>query len=33
LQVVGRTLPIWLTVLLLLVTHVPALRLQDLLRR
>jgi hypothetical protein len=32
-EVVCRTLPIWLTVLLLLVTHVPALRLQDLLRR
>jgi hypothetical protein len=33
LEVVLRTLPIWLTLVLLLVTHVPALKLQDLLRR
>ena len=32
-EAVGRTMPIWLTVLLLLVTHLPALKLQDLLRR
>lgn len=33
LEVVLRTLPIWLTLVLLLVTHVPALKLQELLRR
>lgn len=32
-EAVGRTMPIWLTVVLLLVTHLPALKLQDLLRR
>lgn len=32
-EVLMRTLPIWLTVLLLLVTHVPQLKLQDMLRR
>lgn len=28
-----RTMPVWLTVVLLLVTHTPALKLQDMLRR
>jgi hypothetical protein len=32
-EVVCRTMPVWLTVVLLLVTHTPALRLQDMLRR
>jgi hypothetical protein len=32
-EAVLKTLPIWLTLVLLLITHVPALKLQDLLRR
>jgi hypothetical protein len=32
-EAVLRTLPVWLTVLLLLVTRVPVLKLQDILRR
>jgi hypothetical protein len=32
-EVVCRMMPIWLTVVLLLVTHTPALKLQDMLRR
>lgn len=33
LEVLLRTMPIWLTVLLLLITHLPQLKLGDLLRR
>jgi hypothetical protein len=32
-EAVLRTFPVWLTVLLLMVTRVPVLRLQDILRR